>query len=199
MQNQIFNMIKFLHLVEELKCVFRSNKTSIHRQESSAEHSWKLAIMALIAAPYLDKKIDVNRAIKMALIHDIVEIITGDISIRTLYSDKLVKEQKKENEEKAIQEIIKDLDINNRNLLYDLWNEFEKNETYEAQFINALDKLEAQLQQNKIRDIKTLQDLEKNNILKELESFFKFDSFIENFKDEIFQEALTIRKEKNEN
>ena len=199
MQNQIFNMIKFLHLVEELKCVFRSNKTSIHRQESSAEHSWKLAIMALIAAPYLDKKIDVNRAIKMALIHDIVEIITGDISIRTLYSDKLVKEQKKENEEKAIQEIIKDLDINNRNLLYDLWNEFEKNETYEAQFINARDKLEAQLQQNKIRDIKTLQDLEKNNILKELESFFKFDSFIENFKDEIFQEALTIRKEKNEN
>ena len=98
----------------------------------------------------------------------------------------------------AIQEILKDLDMNIRNELYYLWHEFEENETYEAKFINALDKLEAQLQQNKIQDIKSLIDLENNNIFKKIESCFKFDSFIENFKNEILQEAFKIRTSKNE-
>jgi putative hydrolase of HD superfamily len=195
MQNKILNIINFFHLIEELKNVCRSHKTSKYRFESAAEHSWKLAIMALILAPYLDKKIDINKAIKMALIHDIVEVIEGDISIYSLYKDDHKKKQKYLNEKKALKKIIQNLDENNKNLISALWYEFEKNYTHEAKFINALDKLEAQLQQNKIKEIKTLQDLENNKILTKLENLFKFDSFIEKFKNEVLNEASKIRKE----
>ena len=61
----------FLHKIENLKSTLRYNKTTSGRNESSAEHSWRLALITLIIADELRLSIDVNRAIKIALVHDL--------------------------------------------------------------------------------------------------------------------------------
>ena len=70
--------IEFLNIIEKLKCNTRHSWTSSGRHESVAEHSWRLAVMAMLCADeYSD--LDMNKVIKMCLIHDFGEAITGDI------------------------------------------------------------------------------------------------------------------------
>ena len=70
--------IDFLNKIEKLKCNTRHSWTSSGRQESVAEHSWRLAVMAMLCADeYPD--LDINKVIKMCLVHDFGEAITGDI------------------------------------------------------------------------------------------------------------------------
>ena len=72
------NYITFLNTIEKLKCNTRHSWTSTGRQESVAEHSWRLAVMAMLCADeYPD--LDMNKVIKMCLIHDFGEALTGDI------------------------------------------------------------------------------------------------------------------------
>ena len=95
----------FLHKIENLKNTLRWNKTSEGRQESTAEHSWRLAIMTLVVAEELKLNIDVNHAIKLALIHDVAEAITGDIDHADIVHGKVTKGQKEELEKDAMQKL----------------------------------------------------------------------------------------------
>ena len=70
--------IEFLNVIEKLKCNTRHSWTSSGRQESVAEHSWRLAVMAMLCADEYPN-VDINKVIKMCLIHDWGEAITGDI------------------------------------------------------------------------------------------------------------------------
>ena len=70
--------IDFLNVIEKLKCNTRHSWTSSGRQESVAEHSWRLAVMAMLCADEYPS-LDINKVIKMCLIHDFGEAITGDI------------------------------------------------------------------------------------------------------------------------
>ena len=72
------NYIDFLNVIEKLKCNTRHSWTSSGRQESVAEHSWRLAVMAMLCADEYPT-LDINKVIKMCLIHDFGEAITGDI------------------------------------------------------------------------------------------------------------------------
>lgn len=81
--NRIIKQIEFIQEIEKLKLIFRANKTlDAERQENSAEHSWHIALMAVLLIEYTDEqKIDLLKVVKMLLIHDIVEIDSGDINI----------------------------------------------------------------------------------------------------------------------
>ena len=75
---EVEKLLDFLHLMEKMKCNTRHCDTSTGRRESVAEHSWRLCMMAfLVRDAFLD--LDMDRVLKMCLIHDIGEAVTGDI------------------------------------------------------------------------------------------------------------------------
>lgn len=132
----------FLHEVEQLKQELRHSWTSQGRQESVAEHSWRLAVMLLVCAPYLKEKIDLLRAVKIALFHDLGEAKIGDRH----YLDIDDQECRSTSEEKAIRELT--ILLPNGLPIFDLWKEFENRESLEAKVVYFLDKLEACIQHN---------------------------------------------------
>ena len=146
MQNEnTWNMLKilnFLHKIEKLKTTYRYNKTAPWRNESSADHSWRLALMVFIIADELKLDIDVNKAVKIALVHDLAEAITWDIDAVLIAEWKVTKEYKEEEEKKAMEILRKMLPVSIGEDLFELWNEYEDNNTKEAMFVKALDKLE---------------------------------------------------------
>lgn len=141
-------MLKFLHVAEGLKRELRHSWLSDGRQESVAEHTWRVALMAMAIEEYLPKKVNSERLLKMIIIHDLVEVYATDIPAFDTMNNKKVKEQKRQNEMKAIEKIRNLLGNETGQQFYDLWFEFEHRKTYEAKVANALDKLEAQIQHN---------------------------------------------------
>ena len=141
-------MLKFFHVAEGLKRELRHSWLSDGRQESVAEHTWRVALMAMAIEEYLPQKVNSERLLKMIIIHDLVEVYATDIPAFDTMNNIKVKEQKRQNEMKAIEKIRNLLGNDTGKQFYDLWFEFEHRKTYEAKVANALDKLEAQIQHN---------------------------------------------------
>ena len=135
-------IFSFLSHAGKLKDVLRYNEKRNGTKESVADHSWRLALMVFTIAEELKISVDILKSIKMALAHDIAESITGDIDAVLIMEGKVLKEEKKKEEIKAMEEIKKIPPEKIGLEIYDLWNEYEKSETREARFIKALDKLE---------------------------------------------------------
>ena len=138
----VTGIIRLLGLSSKLKNTMRHDYTSTGRNESVADHSWRLALLVFIIAPYLESSIDTTKAIKMALIHDIVEAVTGDIPYFRATGCK------HKNELKAMDALRQTLGDEAFKMIYHLWIEYEQQETNEAKIVKALDKIEAQIQQN---------------------------------------------------
>jgi putative hydrolase of HD superfamily len=132
----------FLHQAEKLKDTLRYNQTSSGRKESSAEHSWRLSLMVFTVASELKLEIDVFRALKIAIVHDIAESITGDIDAVRVHKGEISKEEKFKLEILAMQRIKEMLSAETGKEIASLWEEYEKNETSEAKYVKALDKIE---------------------------------------------------------
>ncbi|MDO5715350.1 MAG: HD domain-containing protein [Tissierellia bacterium] len=127
--------IAFLQRLEQLKLVERANMVvGGNRPENSAEHSWHVAMMALILAPEIAPDVNLLTVLKMLLIHDIVEIEAGDTFI---YSEEVAYQEEKE--EKALEVLAQILPLKQGEEFKNLWYEFEKMETKEARFAKALD------------------------------------------------------------
>lgn len=131
--------IEFIIEIDKLKSIFRRTKIlDSSRYENDAEHSWHFAMMALILKEHAnDTNIDVLKVIKMGLIHDIVEIDAGD----TLIYHEHLKEIKCQKEKAAAERIFGLLPTEQRDEMISLWEEFEKQETAEAKYAAALDRL----------------------------------------------------------
>lgn len=108
------------------------------RKEGDAEHAWHMAVMAFLLAEYANEEIDVLKAVKMALLHDVVEIDAGD----TYAYDRDGNQTKGERERKAADRIYGMLPPGQREECLALWEEFEAMETPEAKFVNTLDKVQ---------------------------------------------------------
>jgi len=159
MKEKLESILKVLTLAEKLKCELRHSYLSNGRQESVAEHTWRMSLMAVLIEPLLLKKIDTARFLKMIIIHDLVEAEARDVSALDVLRNPEIKIQKMERERKAI-ENLKELLINvNGQEIYDLFYEFEDKETYESKVANAIDKLEVQLQHNHA-DFSTWEEIE---------------------------------------
>lgn len=148
MNNRLTQQIKFITEIDKLKNILRQTKlTDSSRQENSAEHSWHIAIMAIILAEYAKPEVDIIKAIKMLLIHDLIEIDAGD----TFCYDVKGNLDKAEREIKAATRIFGLLPSEQAKELRQLWEEFEESKTETAKFAIALDRLQPLLQnqQNK--------------------------------------------------
>jgi putative hydrolase of HD superfamily len=138
----------FIHAAEGLKNELRHSFTSTGRQESVAEHTWRMSLMAILLSSKLDKKVNFEKLLKMIVIHDIVEIQAGDTPVPFMVGNEELKQEKERREQAAIEEVRKKLGPVTGEEFYQLWQEFEARESYEAKVANALDKLEVQVQHN---------------------------------------------------
>ena len=111
------------------------------RRENDAEHSWQLAMMALVLAPHAEPGTDMLKVLKMCLIHDVVEIDAGD----TYAYDKSGNGSKAAREASAAERIYAILPGEEGLELKALWEEFDRVESREAIFANALDRLQPML------------------------------------------------------
>ncbi|MBM7837237.1 putative hydrolase of HD superfamily [Alkalihalobacillus xiaoxiensis] len=148
MKNSLLSVLEIIKLAEKLKYELRHSWLSNGRQESVAEHTWRMSLMAVLIEPHLSQKVDTARLLKMIIIHDLVEADAGDIPAFDTMNDEERKQQKLINEVKSIERIRSILGDELGEELYQLWFEFENKDTYEAKVANALDKLEAQIQHN---------------------------------------------------
>ena len=142
METRLNNQYNFLTEIDKLKKVQRLNViTDQSRRENSAEHSWHLAMLALILQEHAEEKVDVLKVVKMLLIHDIVEIDAGDAFLHT----KEEQEAQYEKEIKAARRIFSLLPSPQGDEFLNCWEEFEEGKTAEAKFAKALDRVQPAL------------------------------------------------------
>ena len=131
--------LAFILEIDKLKGVVRQTLlTDGSRRENSAEHSWHLAIMAILLTQYAAAPVDVARTMKMVLVHDLVEIDAGD----TFAYDAAGNVGKEERERLAADRVFGILPEVQGRELRELWDEFEEAVTPEARYANALDRLQ---------------------------------------------------------
>lgn len=136
--------IAFVVEIDKMKSIYRQSYiTPGDRNETDAEHSWHLAVMALLLAEHTDVVVDPIRALKMVLIHDLVEIDAGD----TYCYDQQGLLDKAEREDKAAERLFGMLPPDQAAEFTALWQEFETRVTPEARFADALDRLQPLLLQ----------------------------------------------------
>src|SRR5690554_5148412 len=134
--------MEFILEIDKLKQIYRQTLvTDGSRRENDAEHSWHLALMAMVLAEHAAQLVDLLRVIKMVLIHDLVEIDAGD----TFCYDGPAHNDKEEREYQAAQRLFSMLPEDQEQEFWQLWREFEAVETADAKFANALDRLQPML------------------------------------------------------
>ncbi len=120
---------------------FEGESNRYRRRENDAEHSFHLALFAMILAEYSNEPVDVLKVIKTVIIHDIVEIDAGD----TYLYDAKGNETKRERESKAADRLFGMLPGDQRSEYRGLWEEFEAKSTPEARFAASLDRIQPML------------------------------------------------------
>ncbi|MBW4459191.1 MAG: HD domain-containing protein [Nodosilinea sp. WJT8-NPBG4] len=140
MTNQrLQQQIAFVIEIDRLKQVLRQTQLmDASRRENSAEHSWHLAVMALVLAEYAPAEVDMQRAIHQVLIHDLVEIDAGD----TFCYDAAGHDGRADREQQAADRIFGLLPEAIAQQLRQLWDEFEAQATPTARFAASLDRIQ---------------------------------------------------------
>jgi putative hydrolases of HD superfamily len=137
------SLYDFFQQCNKLKETYRFSQVDVLKdQESSADHSWRLAMMSFMIGEKLSLDINMLHAVKLALIHDIAEAETGDIDARLIYNGSVSKKQKSKDEEEAFLKMTSNLNKEQAGEIIALWKEYEEGETREAKYIRALDKME---------------------------------------------------------
>ena len=134
-------LLDFMNLAEKLKCRLRHSWTSDGRQESVAEHTFRLCMFAWLVRDEIEG-VDMDRVMQLCLFHDIGEAVTGDIPA----FEKTEKDRRRERD--VLQEIPSRLPKKQKSELESILNELEENKTPEAKLLHALDKMEALIQHN---------------------------------------------------
>src|SRR4028118_2016708 len=137
-EDRLLRQMQFVVEADKLKSIFRRNRL-LHgeRRENDAEHSWHLALMAIILAEHADPPVDLLRVVKMVLIHDLVEIDAGD----TFGYDEAALLTQPERERLAADRIFGLLPEDMSHEMRAVWEEFEEKQTPEAKFAGALDRM----------------------------------------------------------
>lgn len=140
MNERLTKQIEFITEIDKMKQIYRQNVViGTQRQENDAEHSWHIAMMAVMLSEYSAvKDLDLLRVVKMTLIHDLVEIYAGD----TFTYDEKAQLDKKEREGKAADILFRILPSDQATELTELWTEFEELKTPEARFAACVDRLQ---------------------------------------------------------
>ena len=143
MTENLLQQLEFLKTIDALKGIVRASPIiDQSRCENSAEHSWHLAMYALVLSEHAHSSVDIGRVIQMLLIHDIVEIDAGDMPIHGEHNA---------DEQAALEQLAADriyglLPDSQKQRIRLLWDEFEKAETQDARFAKSLDRLQPLVQ-----------------------------------------------------
>ena len=128
--------IAFIKEIDKVKSIFRQTYLADGtRKENDAEHSWHIALMAVLLKEYVSEDVDVAKVMTMVLIHDLVEIDAGD----TYAYDSEGAKSKREREVKAADRIFGILPEDQGMYFRELWEEFEAYETPDAKYAHLLD------------------------------------------------------------
>lgn len=131
--------LKFSAEIDKMTQVYRRTLLiSGERQENDAEHSWHVAVMALLFKEYCIEEPNVERAIKMLVVHDLIEIYAGD----TFAYDVKGNQDKAEREALAADKLYSQLPEEQGGELRALWEEFDAMETVDAKYAACLDRLQ---------------------------------------------------------
>lgn len=129
--------LSFIIEIEKLKGVLRKTRpVGLDRYENSAEHSWHVCISALMLKEYADEAINIDRVIKMLLIHDLGEIDAGDTII--FHSE---TQEIKDEEEAGLKRLLDILPDGEAEEYMALWHEFEAGETADSRYAKAIDRV----------------------------------------------------------
>ena len=134
---EIEDVLCFMVEIEKLKDVHRKTRpVGLNRYENSAEHSWHVCISALMLKDFANAEINIDRVIKMLLIHDLGEIDVGDTIIYASETKQL-----KEEEAKGVERILSLLPAGKAENYIALWHEFEEGESADSKYAKAIDRV----------------------------------------------------------
>ncbi len=138
--NRLRKQIQFILEIDKLKKIVRQTPlTDRSRKENDAEHSWHIALMAVLLIEHAEKEtMDILRVVTMLLVHDLVEIDAGD----TFCYDEAGNADKLERETKAADRIFNLLPEDQAAYFRSLWDEFEAKDTAESKYAAAMDRLQ---------------------------------------------------------
>ena len=147
-QERLHQQLAFLVEVDKLKNILRRTLlTDGSRRENSAEHSWHLALAAMVLEEYAAAPVELARVLRMLVVHDVVEIDAGD----TFAYDKSGNATKEERERRAAERIFGILPKEIGGELRELWEEFEEHATPDAKFAHAVDRIQPFLQNRPLK------------------------------------------------
>lgn len=137
--DRLQQQIAFLMELDKLKTVYRRSYLAADpsRQENDAEHMWHISVMALVLQEYCPPETNINRVIRLLLMHDVVEIDAGDVSVYLRQNNLDLVEKEKQ----AARRIFGLLPADQAQEMLGAWTEFEDAKTAEARFARAVDRI----------------------------------------------------------
>jgi putative hydrolases of HD superfamily len=194
-KEEIKSILIFLKEIERMKNVTRTAWTTKGKQESVAEHSWRLTVFAFLLEDYFPDA-NFSKIIKMCLIHDLGEAISGDISAYLQVDPKIKEEQ----ELNGINQILLPLPQSIKAKFYSLWEEYNEGRTLEAKIAKAIDKIETIVQHNQGKNPSDF-NYEFNLIYGK--DYTQFDDFIKAIREIVDNETLSrvenVKNSKSQN
>lgn len=138
-ETRLQKQFSFLMEIDKMKTVLRRNVIADKsKQEDDAEHSWHMAVMAMVLYEYAPEGTDLLRVLKMALVHDLVEVYAGD----TFCYDKAANEDKEKRERSAADKLFGMLEPDQAKEYRSLWEEFDRMDTPDSLYAGAIDRLQ---------------------------------------------------------
>ncbi len=185
MSNTTRAILDSYRITEKLKREMRHSWLSDGRRESVAEHTWNMAILALLAHSHLQHPVSLERSLKLIIVHDLPEAEAGDIPFFEV-SDR--RKEKAAREQAAMDQIEAILPAPAGAEIAKLWREFEDGQTAEAKFARALDHLEVQLQHN-LAEFSTWTEIEYELVYTKMDQHCEHDAFLQSLCDAVKLEA----------
>ena len=142
-KDELERCFEFILELEKLKAITRKTKPiGLERYENSAEHSWQISLLALVLAKFANEPVNVEKVVKMLLVHDIGEIDADDV----FFFETTKRTEAKTKEVAGVKRVLALLPSEIGEQLFDLWDEFENGETPEAKYVRAIDRVMPMLQ-----------------------------------------------------
>ena len=180
--------ISFVLEIDKLKHIYRQNLVvDGSRRENDVEHSWHLAVMALILKEYAAVPVDLTKVLKMVLLHDLVEVDAGD----TFCYDAVAGLDKEEREMKAAERLYGLLPPDQETEFLTLWEEFEAKETPEAKFAACLDRMQPLLNNyHTAGGTWKMHDISSSQVRKRMEPVGESAPLLGEFVEKLISEAI---------
>lgn len=141
--NNINSLLEFSKICEKLKQTKRFKHTPLMiEKESVADHSWKVSMLAITIIESLNLHLNIEKALKIALVHDLPEAICDDTDYYLVFSGQVSPEEKEKKELNAAEEVKQVLNNPFGDEIFELWQDYQFGLSREGRFIKAIDKIE---------------------------------------------------------